>query len=338
MTNLLPSIWSECFPSDIEEIPIREVLSLNLAFKKLQQRPVKVFEQKDYNVRLGLAQCNNPAFANVLLDLSNNPSSAFFSQIPQVYGLLFNDHQWTTTMRLRCFLWPYNLPHNLICKCCKPLSFNHLLNCNHFIKYPSILHYAVRDQIHAMEKSYKIESFVEPLLRKLSVKDEDESCGQRRADVIVPSSSDKLYVVDVVTVDVCKLSAAKNSLSEVSLLFDAESRKFYNNNVALSSLKCVSHVKYELCPFAISLYGSLGRCALSFFNDYLNLVTTRHKKHFDITLWRNRLVFTIFEHVPTMIDGSLVAISVSLDHCAVSRIVDVVICFDDFDFELISCV
>ncbi|KAL0209492.1 hypothetical protein RCL1_008330 [Eukaryota sp. TZLM3-RCL] len=107
-----------------------------------------------------------------------------------------------------------------------------------------------------MAKSYKIESFVEPLLRKLSVKVEDESRGQRRADVIVPSSSDKLYVVDVVTVDVCKLSAVKNSLSEISPLFDAESWKFSKDKVALSSLKCASHIKYELCPFAISLYGS----------------------------------------------------------------------------------
>ncbi|KAL0210540.1 hypothetical protein RCL1_004976 [Eukaryota sp. TZLM3-RCL] len=156
-------------------------------------------------------------------------------------------------MRLRCFLWPYNLPHDLICKCSKPLSFNHLLNCNHFTTCHSILHDAVRDQTHAMAKSYKIESFVEPLLRKLSIKDEDESCSQPRADVIVLSSSDQLYVVDVVTVDVCKLSAAKNSLSEVSPLFDAESRKFSKYNLALNSLKCVSHVKYELCPFAISL-------------------------------------------------------------------------------------
>ncbi|KAL0213245.1 hypothetical protein RCL1_006871 [Eukaryota sp. TZLM3-RCL] len=95
-----------------------------------------------------------------------------------------------------------------------------------------------------MAKSHKLESFVEPLLRKLSIKDEDESCGQRRADVVVPPSSYKLYVVDV-----CKLSAAKHSLCEVSPLFVAESRKFSKYNLALSSLKCVSHVKYELCPF-----------------------------------------------------------------------------------------
>ncbi|KAL0212793.1 hypothetical protein RCL1_006419 [Eukaryota sp. TZLM3-RCL] len=297
VTNLPPSVWSECFPSDIQEIPAREVVSLNLAFKKLQQSLVKVFEQKDYNVCLSLAKNNNPAFANFLLDLSNSTASAFFSQIPQVYGLLLNDHQWTTTMRLRCFLWPYNLPHDLICKCSKPLNFNHLLNRNHFITYRSILHDAVRDQIHAMAKSYKIESFVEPLLRKLTVNEDDDCCGQRRADVIVPSSTNKLTVVDVVTVDVCKLSAIKNSLSEVSPLLDADNRKFSKYSVPLSNMKCVNHVKYELCPFAVSLHGTFGKSALSFLDDFSKLVSLRHKKIFDLTLWKSRLVFTIFKNM-----------------------------------------
>ncbi|KAL0213264.1 hypothetical protein RCL1_006890 [Eukaryota sp. TZLM3-RCL] len=149
----------------------------------------------------------------------NNHYSGKLSEVSPlfdaVYGLFLNDHQRTTTTSPRCFLWPYNLPHDLTCKCSKPLSFNHLLNCNHYNTYRSILQDAVRDQIHAMAKSYKIQSFVEPLLRRLSIKDEDESCGQRGADVIVPSSSDNLYVVDVATLDVCKLSAVKNSLSEV---------------------------------------------------------------------------------------------------------------------------
>ncbi|KAL0210443.1 hypothetical protein RCL1_004879 [Eukaryota sp. TZLM3-RCL] len=134
------------------------------------------------------------------------------------------------------------------------------------------------------------------------------------------------------------MSAVKSSLSEVSPLFDAESRKYSKYNLALSSLKCVSHVKYELCPFAISLYGSLGRCALSFLKDFFKLVSIRHKKLFDITLWRNRSLFTIFKHVPTMIDRSLEAVSVSLDDRAETRIADLDICFDDIDFKLTSCV
>ncbi|KAL0217178.1 hypothetical protein RCL1_007661 [Eukaryota sp. TZLM3-RCL] len=94
-------------------------------------------------------------------------------------------------------------------------------------------------------------------------------------------------------------------------------------------MKCVSHVKYELCPFAVSLHGTFGKSALSFLDDFFKLVATRHKKLFDITLWRNRLVFTIFKHVPTMIDRSLEAVTVFLDDRAVTRIADLDICFDD---------
>ncbi|KAL0221684.1 hypothetical protein RCL1_001538 [Eukaryota sp. TZLM3-RCL] len=131
-------------------------------------------------------------------------------------------------MRLRCFLWPYNLPHDLICKCSKPLSFNHLLTVTILLRTVQfyMMLYGTK---FTLFQSHTNRTFVEPLLRKLSIKDEDDSCGQRRADVIVPSSSDKLYVVDVVTVDGCKLSVVKNSLSEVSPLFDAESIKFSKN-------------------------------------------------------------------------------------------------------------
>ncbi|KAL0235148.1 hypothetical protein GEMRC1_001730 [Eukaryota sp. GEM-RC1] len=72
-----------------------------------------------------------------------------------------------------------------------------------------------------MCKSYKIESFVEPLLRSLEINnsknsDSDKTFGKRRADVIVPSVNDELTVVDVITVDVCKKSAFKDAKNERS--------------------------------------------------------------------------------------------------------------------------
>ncbi|KAL0221063.1 hypothetical protein RCL1_000917 [Eukaryota sp. TZLM3-RCL] len=61
----LPSeIWASCYSSDIMEIPARELISLKCAFKKLQNRLVKTFEEMDYSVRLSLAKTNNPSFAN----------------------------------------------------------------------------------------------------------------------------------------------------------------------------------------------------------------------------------------------------------------------------------
>ncbi|KAL0235198.1 hypothetical protein GEMRC1_001780 [Eukaryota sp. GEM-RC1] len=209
LSLISPDLWQTCFPADICEIPERCVTSLKFALKKLQKHLLKHFECLDFKIRLGSAKEKNPAFANFLIDLKDSSSVALINQIPQIYGLLLNDHQWTTTFRLRCFLWPSNLPNDLQCKCGKLVTFSHLLSCNRFITYRTCIHDAVRDQIHAMCKSYKIESFVEPLLRSLEINnsknsDSDKTFGKRRADVIVPSVNDELTVVDVITVDVCK--------------------------------------------------------------------------------------------------------------------------------------
>ncbi|KAL0212048.1 hypothetical protein RCL1_005674 [Eukaryota sp. TZLM3-RCL] len=332
ISNLPPRIWAACFSSDLTDIPSRDISSLAGAYKKLQNRLVRFYEDMDSTVRISLAKYGNPSFGNFLMDLKNSSASVLFTQIPQVYGLLLNDHQWTTTMRLRCFLWPNNLPHDLVCKCSKLLTFHHLLNCKHFITYRSILHDAVRDQLHAMCKSYKLESFVEPVLRKLSVNVDDDVFGHRRADLIVPSSDGKFHVIDVVTVDVCKATAVNNSLNETSPLDVAENRKRSKYKEPLSQLGTLKHVKYELCPFALSLYGTLGSAALSFLNDFKHIVKKRLNKCFDDVTWTNRLVFTIFKQVPIIISKSLEALSISLDLQAGIRFDESDICFDDIDF------
>ncbi|KAL0252096.1 hypothetical protein GEMRC1_001308 [Eukaryota sp. GEM-RC1] len=113
---------------------------------------------------------------------------------------------------------------------------------------------AVRDQIHVMCKSYKIESFVEPLLRSLepsnncNVEKQNQFIGKRRADVVVPSSADKLFVVDVVSVDVCKKTSLKNVNSKTSPLDISEQGKQDKYKEPLMTLKHVKHVEYELCP------------------------------------------------------------------------------------------
>ncbi|KAL0211109.1 hypothetical protein P9112_009407 [Eukaryota sp. TZLM1-RC] len=71
-------------------------------------------------------------------------------------------------MRLRSFIWPDNLPHGLICKCGKSVTPTHLFNCNRFITFRSKEHDAVRDQLYCLFKSYRIESFLEPLLSNLA--------------------------------------------------------------------------------------------------------------------------------------------------------------------------
>ncbi|KAL0208478.1 hypothetical protein P9112_011065 [Eukaryota sp. TZLM1-RC] len=142
--TLSPNIWAKCFPSDIVELPSRSLLSLPLTFAKLQKKILKVLENLDYIVRLSLAKENNPVFANFSIDLEDSCSSCLISQIPNIYGLLLNDHQWTTAMRMRCFLWPCSLPNDLICRCKSVVTLSHILNCKYFITYRSIVHDSVR--------------------------------------------------------------------------------------------------------------------------------------------------------------------------------------------------
>ncbi|KAL0235416.1 hypothetical protein GEMRC1_001998 [Eukaryota sp. GEM-RC1] len=128
-----------------------------------------------------------------------------------------------------------------------------------------------------MCKSYKIESFVEPLIRSLEnnnlkYSDSDKTFGNRTADVIVPSVNDELMIVDVITVDVCKKSAFKDAKNEVSPLDFSQHYKSNKYDEPLTALKHIRHVEYKLCPFAISIYGRLGRDDLCFLSDFEKVV------------------------------------------------------------------
>ncbi|KAL0218486.1 hypothetical protein P9112_004139 [Eukaryota sp. TZLM1-RC] len=237
--TLSPNIWSKFFPFDIVELPPRSLLSLPLTFAKLQKKILKVLENLDYIVLLSLAKEKNPVFANILIDLEDSCSSCLISQIPNIYGLLLNDHQWSTAVRMRCFLWPCSLPNDLICRCKSVVTLSHILNCKYFITYRSLVHDSVRDQLYAMCKSFNIEAFIEPLVRKLSSDQTDDSFGKRRADLVAPGIHGVLNVVDVVSVDVCKNSAARLVYSADSPLSDAEKKKIKKYEEPLAQLGSV---------------------------------------------------------------------------------------------------
>ncbi|KAL0214932.1 hypothetical protein P9112_007116 [Eukaryota sp. TZLM1-RC] len=293
ISSLSPDLWQSCFPISIQEIPDSNLYSLKFALKKLQRHLLKKFESKDFIVRLSTAKKENPAFANFLIDLKDSSSAVLINQIPQIYGLFLNDDQWTTAMRMRCYLWPCNLPNDLFCKC-----------------------------------------GAEPLLRSLDINESvrDSEYGKRRADVVVPSFDDVMNVVDVVTVDVCKKNVLKNAQSEVSPLDDSELYKWKKYANPLKELKHVRHVDYQICPFAISLYGRLGKTALNFIDDFENLVKRRMNKRFDRRLWLNRIVFTIFKSIPKMISKALMSVSAHYEEIAVARFDGVEACFEDIDF------
>ncbi|KAL0211118.1 hypothetical protein P9112_009416 [Eukaryota sp. TZLM1-RC] len=321
ISSLSPDLWQSCFPISIQEITDRSLYSLKFALQKLQRHLLKNFENKDFIVRLSTAKKENPAFANFLIDLKDSSSAVLINQIPQIYGLFLNDDQWTTAMRMRCYLWPCNLPNDLFCKCGAGLTLSHLFNCNRYISYRSTLHDAVRDQIHAMCNSYHIESFVEPLLRSLDINESvrDSEYGKRRADVVVPSGCMQEKCLE-------KCSIRSIPLDDSELY----KRKKYAN--PLKELKHVRHVDYQICPFAISLYGRFGKTALNFIDDFENLVKKRMNKRFDRRLWLNRIVFTIFKSIPKMISKALMSVSAHYEYIAAVRFDGVEACFEDIDF------
>ncbi|KAL0216321.1 hypothetical protein P9112_008505 [Eukaryota sp. TZLM1-RC] len=85
ISSLSPDLWQSCFPISIQEIPDRSLYSLKFALKKLQRHLLKIFESKDFIVRLSTAKKENPAFANFLIDLKDSSSAVLINQIPQIY-------------------------------------------------------------------------------------------------------------------------------------------------------------------------------------------------------------------------------------------------------------
>ncbi|KAL0219999.1 hypothetical protein P9112_005652 [Eukaryota sp. TZLM1-RC] len=236
-------------------------------------------------------------------------------------------------MRMRCFLWPCSLPNDLICRCKSVVTLSHIFNCKYFITYRSIVHDSVRDQFYAMCKSFNIEAFIEPLIRKLTPDQTDDSLSKRRADLVAPGIDDVLNVVDVVSVDVCKNSAARLVyLADSLILSNAEKKKTKKYEEPLAQLGRVEHVKYLFVSFAISLFGNIGPSGLHFFQNFKKVLLNRSRKKKNSNCWFNRIAFCIFKSIPTMISKALLAIGVEYERNAVSRFSNSDACLEDIEY------
>ncbi|KAL0210857.1 hypothetical protein P9112_009155 [Eukaryota sp. TZLM1-RC] len=267
---------------------------------------------------LGLAKKKNPAFANLLQDMCDSTSSALLTTIPQVYGTLLTDSAWTLNMRFRSFIWPDNLPHNLICKCSREITTTHLLNCKHFITFRSKVHDAVRDQLYCMCKSHRIESFLEPLLSNL-FDAENDFHKNNRGDVILPGLDGSFILLDVMSVDPCNASNERLVNSEIhNPLSNAENFKVKKYNEPLSKLASLQHAKYNLYPFVFSLFGSLAPTALRFLDDFEMIVKRRTGRNFNRLFWQNRIVFSIFKGMLKMVSDALLSLGSHYERVASS--------------------
>ncbi|KAL0206142.1 hypothetical protein P9112_001449 [Eukaryota sp. TZLM1-RC] len=259
-----------------------------------------------------------PLLQIFLQDMCDSTSSALVTTIPQVYGTLLSDSAWTLNMRFRSFIWPDNLPHNLICKCSREITTTHLLNCKHFITFRSKVHDAVRDQLYCMCKSHRIESFLEPLLSNL-FDAENDFHKNNRGDVILPGLDGSFILLDVMSVDPCNASNERLVNSEIhNPLSNAENFKFKKYNEPLSKLASLQHAKYNLYPFVFSLFGSLAPTALRFLDDFEMIVKRRTGRNFNRLFWQNRIVFSIFKGMLKMVSDALLSLGSHYERVASS--------------------
>ncbi|KAL0216175.1 hypothetical protein P9112_008359 [Eukaryota sp. TZLM1-RC] len=150
-----------------------------------------------------------------------------------------------------------------------------------------------------MCKSHHIEAFVEPLVRRLSSENEDENTfGKRRAELITPGSDGVIKVVDVVTVD----------------------------------LGCVEHVKYQLVPFAVSLFGNIGISGIKFLEGFRSLIKERAGKKLNFNFSHNGIVFSILKAIPEMLTKALLQLGIEYENRALKRFDDVDACIEDIEF------
>ncbi|KAL0225067.1 hypothetical protein RCL1_002979 [Eukaryota sp. TZLM3-RCL] len=72
-------------------------------------------------------------------------------------------------------------------------------------------------------------------------------------------------------------------------------------------------MEYELCPFAVSLYGRLGCEALKLVCGLEQVIADRNQKKLNLRFWMNRIVFSIFKALPQLINSALMALGSSFD-------------------------
>ncbi|KAL0215320.1 hypothetical protein P9112_007504 [Eukaryota sp. TZLM1-RC] len=267
-----------------------------------------------------------------LLDVCDSSASCLINQVPRIYGLFLNDPCFLLSMRLRSFIWPDNLPHGFICKCGRSVTPTHLFNCNRFITFRSKVHDAVRDQLYCMFKSSKIESFLEPLLSNLADVSDRNSLDDSRGDVLVLGLDGSLITIDVRSTDVSNSSNEKLAQTYNSPLRRAEEAKTIKYTENINNMNSNSHTQYLLCPFAFSLFGTLGKTALSFLDDFSSVVKNRIGRIFDRTFWQNRIVFSIIQGMYGLVSSSLLSLGKFYEEKAVGKFSMVDVEYEEIDF------
>ncbi|KAL0219264.1 hypothetical protein P9112_004917 [Eukaryota sp. TZLM1-RC] len=151
-----------------------------------------------------------------------------------------------------------------------------------------------------MCKSYRVDSFLEPLLLKLILDDPNidstrynrASMGLTRGDLVVPGLNGSVSILDAMTIDPCNSSNEHFINSDVNNPFFAGERyKIAKYAKPISSVNENSHAQYNLCPFVFSLLESLGKAAMAFLDDFFEVVKERTGRIFNRVYLQIRIVF-----------------------------------------------
>ncbi|KAL0226936.1 hypothetical protein P9112_014260 [Eukaryota sp. TZLM1-RC] len=165
-----------------------------------------------------------------------------------------------------------------------------------------------------MCNSYRVDSFLEPLLSKLILDDPNIDSkrynrafmGLTRGDLVVPGTNGSFTILDAMSTHPCNSSNEHVINSDVNNpLFAGEKNKVAKYAKPFSSVNENSHAQYNLCPFVFSLLGFLGMAAMVFLEDFFEVVKERTGRIFNRVYWQNRIVFSIFKGMVKLISGSL---------------------------------
>ncbi|KAL0206885.1 hypothetical protein P9112_012596 [Eukaryota sp. TZLM1-RC] len=89
------------------------------------------------------------------------------------------------------------------------------------------------------------------------------------------------------------------------------------------SLKRVEHVKYELFPFAVSLFWNIASSGIKFLQGFRSLIKERAGKELNFNLWHNRIVFSILKAIAEMLTTTLLQLGIEYENRALKRIDEV---------------
>ncbi|KAL0223721.1 hypothetical protein P9112_003111 [Eukaryota sp. TZLM1-RC] len=160
-----------------------------------------------------------------------------------------------------------------------------------------------------MSKSHKIVSYLESLLSSLVDEDTLNSFGRNRGDLMLEGLDGTTIITDVSSTDVGNNSFIPLAQSKhKNPLCVAENSKIDKYKARLVSLNAESHTHHVLCPFAFSSHGTLGPLALSFLDDFVQIVKQRTGRIFDKTFWQNRIVFSILKGVVSLLSSALLSL------------------------------